>query len=617
MASMAIFNRSRSLIKSLNPQHDFSKLKSISTFSFLSQEAQLAESPPPPQATSPLPPNPASGSPLYSQNWRNPYPPPFGSNSSLIPVSGFNQSNTSRIQALSDTLDVSSLMNTFAEWMTSHQWLDMKQLFEFWTASLDKNGKPNKPDVHLYNHYLRANLMIGASAAELLDLVAQMEDFALMPNTASFNLVLKAMHQSKETEAAEKLLQRMLETGNAHKESLPDDESFNLVLSMLFSENLDTALKILDTALKSGYTLSLDVFNGCVYSCLSKGRPEWLASVIEKCKKMEQNKVQCPSWNLSNYIAEVATQTDNKELALYSMEFLAKWIARGEAARPPVLLSVDEGVVVSALGTAARTYDSKLLDVSWSVLKHSLRQKVPNPESFLAKITALASQGNLPKAFAALRELEIAYETSNSEDLFSPFTSLNPLVMACSKNGFVTLDEVYFQLEKLSEAKPPYKSVAALNCIILGCANIWDVDRAYQTFNAIDATFGLVPNIHSYNALICAFGKLSKRDEAVKVFEHFVGLGVKPNSATYSLLVDAHLIRRDLKAALSVVTDMVNAGYHPSKEMLKKIRRRCIREMDYESDDRVASFAREHQIRMGSENRRNMLFNLDYSTEYV
>lgn len=48
-----------------------------------------------------------------------------------------------------------------------------------------------------------------------------------------------------------------------------------------------------------------------------------------------------------------------------------------------------------------------------------------------------------------------------------------------------------------------------------------------------------------------------QRDEAVKVFEHFVGLGVKPNSATYSLLVDAHLIRRDLKAALSVVTDMV------------------------------------------------------------
>jgi hypothetical protein len=58
-------------------------------------------------------------------------------------------------------------------------------------------------------------------------------------------------------------------------------------------------------------------------------------------------------------------------------------------------------------------------------------------------------------------------------------------------------------------------------------------------------------------------------------------------------------------------------GYRPSKEMLKKIRRRCIREMDYESDDRVESLAREYEIRLGSENRRNMLFNLEYSTDYA
>lgn len=84
----------------------------------------------------------------------------------------------------------------------------MKQLFEFWIRSLDGNGKPNKPDVNLYNHYLRANVMIGASAGELLDLVAQMEDYAITPNTASYNLVLKAMYQERETEAAEKLIER-------------------------------------------------------------------------------------------------------------------------------------------------------------------------------------------------------------------------------------------------------------------------------------------------------------------------------------------------------------------------------------------------------------------------
>ena len=67
--------------------------------------------------------------------------------------------------------------------------------------------------------------------------------------------------------------------------------------------------------------------------------------------------------------------------------------------------------------------------------------------------------------------------------------------------------QVYVQLENLTRADPPYKSVAALNCVVLGCANIWDIDRAYETFVAIKDKFELTPDIHSYNALLCAFGK--------------------------------------------------------------------------------------------------------------
>lgn len=48
-----------------------------------------------------------------------------------------------------------------------------------------------------------------------------------------------------------------------------------------------------------------------------------------------------------------------------------------------------------------------------------------------------------------------------------------------------------------------------------------------------------------------------QRDEAVKVLEHFVGIGLKPDLTTYSLLVDAHLVKRDPKAALSVIDEMV------------------------------------------------------------
>lgn len=58
----------------------------------------------------------------------------------------------------------------------------------------------------------------------------------------------------------------------------------------------------------------------------------------------------------------------------------------------------------------------------------------------------------------------------------------------------------------------------------------------------------------------------------------------------------------------------VKAEHVPTKEMLKKIRRRCTREMDYETDDKVESLAKQFQIRMGSETRRAILFDLQYSS---
>lgn len=160
---------------------------------------------------------------------------------------------------------------------------------------------------------------------------------------------------------------------------------------------------------------------------------------------MDQNKALCPTWNLCIIIAEVAVQEDNSELAFYALEFLARWMARGENARPPVLLSADEGLVVSVLGTAGRTFNQNLLDASWAVLRRSLRQKrVPKPESYLGKIYAHASMGDLQRAFITLNEFETAYGDSiiDMEEIFSPFTSLYPLVVACSRKGFETLDSV-------------------------------------------------------------------------------------------------------------------------------------------------------------------------------
>lgn len=74
----------------------------------------------------------------------------------------------------------------------------------------------------------------------------------------------------------------MLQTG---KESPPDDESYDLVLGLLFlTDRIDDAFRYIDLTLKSGYTLSVRVFTLCVKACVNKGRLDALVSIIDRCK---------------------------------------------------------------------------------------------------------------------------------------------------------------------------------------------------------------------------------------------------------------------------------------------------------------------------------------------
>ncbi|KAI0516515.1 hypothetical protein KFK09_009192 [Dendrobium nobile] len=204
-----------------------------------------------------------------------------------------------------------------------------------------------------------------------------------------------------------------------------------------------------------------------------------------------------------------------------------------------------------------------------------------------------------------------------------------PLVTAYCKNGFSTLDSRP-DTERRSQTNqnaPRQQDRAAVPSgtehhravvpskgvlwhILIGCANIWDLDRANETFEAIAEKIGLTLDIHSYNALMCAFGKVKK------VFEHLVSLGVKLNATTYTLLVDAHLANRDPKAALLVIDEMVDAGFTPSKEMIKKVRRQCSCELDIDSDERLQSLVHQFGYMMGGEGRRELLYNLNYGSNY-
>ncbi|XP_063939654.1 pentatricopeptide repeat-containing protein At1g26460, mitochondrial isoform X2 [Daucus carota subsp. sativus] len=210
MAMNIIFNRSRPLLlRTLKPIFS----KPISTSPFLSQQ---------PQPLSPDPPTPAPSSQTSSATWTH----PPGSTHSLVPLD-FLQTHVVKLERIAESLDLESIKELFADWMTLQKWHDMKKVFEHWSSCYDKNGKLNKPDVGLYNHYLKANLMLKASPSQLLELVSGMESLG--------NLILKTMYLYKEVDTAVQLLDRMIEsekeTDKGSEQDVvcrPDDESLDL-----------------------------------------------------------------------------------------------------------------------------------------------------------------------------------------------------------------------------------------------------------------------------------------------------------------------------------------------------------------------------------------------------
>ncbi|URD89072.1 PPR repeat [Musa troglodytarum] len=106
-------------------------LCSISAFPFLSQEPQLQEPPPPILPQLPRSPQPLHWEPLLPGELAEPAAPgvgPFVCGRSLVPM---GLPATARTMAFFQTLDASSLMNVFADRMTSQRCSDLKQLFEF------------------------------------------------------------------------------------------------------------------------------------------------------------------------------------------------------------------------------------------------------------------------------------------------------------------------------------------------------------------------------------------------------------------------------------------------------------------------------------------------------
>lgn len=469
--------------------------------------------------------------------------------------------------------DLTTLVREMSTSLSNGRMDETIHMFEEWVKGTDITGQANKPDLLAYNLLLHAKLRVNAAPEQLLSIVVGMEDEGLVPNLLTYNFLLRAVFRSRNSEMAERILQKMVKGG---PDSQPDGDSYNFVIALCALERrLDAALSHMQAMLERGFTPSKVTYNELLVAAARLRRTRVAVHIMKELK----NQSAVPVIATCAELAGVASEVDDAECALLALQFMSDRLT----GRFVEQLLMDEGGVIAALNTAARTGNKSLSDVAWDLLCRTLGDaKSPSAPAFLGRIHCSSAAGDLTAAFEAVSELEKAHGESQPcsvPEILSPFSSLQPLVRACCKGGPTGVDAAYFKLEESFKAGNSV-SLAAVNSVILGCSKIWDADRAYQTFDALVSVFGLRPNVHSCNALLDAFGKSKRIAEVLQIWGYMQQVGVSPDNRSFSLLIEAHVVNRDLSAAFQGLNSMVSAGHTPNKELLVKLCKRCQREGD-------------------------------------
>ncbi|XP_024521516.1 pentatricopeptide repeat-containing protein At1g26460, mitochondrial-like [Selaginella moellendorffii] len=455
-------------------------------------------------------------------------------------------------------------------------------LFEDWRTKINPvTLECNKPDRRLYNLYMQAKVKHEANFAELQEVVTEMEESGLPRDLNGYNILIRALFRKKDSAMAEKLLEQMEKEG---PHAQPDADSYNLVVVLCAHDRkVLAATKYVKAMLEKGFEPSRTTINEVALATARSHQTKLGASLL---KDLKAGKLPLPMLNTCAELLMAASEVDDNECARLALAAITE---RPMAKFGPKMI-LDEGTMIAVLGSAARTGDTALCNHAWEALVHHTQGigKTPSVEAYLARVHALALSGDMSTAFRAVWELEVHHGRKQDSDTeaFSPFTSLKSLASACSRGGAAALDAAYYKLEE-AHTKKQGVSIAAINCVIQGCANLWDSERAYQTFEAIESVFGLRPDIHSCNALLHALGRTKMTEDALRVYDYIKEAGFKPDKWTYMLLADAHIVNHDANAALDVLQTMIENHHRPFRQTTLKVWTRCKQQDDNDALDRL------------------------------
>nr|CAD1826131.1 unnamed protein product [Ananas comosus var. bracteatus] len=90
------------------------------------------------------------------------------------------------------------------------------------------------------------------------------------------------------------------------------------------------------------------------------------------------------------------------------------------------------------------------------------------------------------------------------------------------------------------------------NILVDGLCRAEQVDRGHEMLQRIRMDGTCMPNVVTYTSVISGYCKMGRMEEAFRVFNDMIGLGIKPSRVTYNVLIDGYGKAGDMPSAASL-----------------------------------------------------------------
>ena len=119
------------------------------------------------------------------------------------------------------------------------------------------------------------------------------------------------------------------------------------------------------------------------------------------------------------------------------------------------------------------------------------------------------------------------------------------------------LDEVYFALVEMRRNDQDIPRLL-VNAIIIAAGKMGQLDRSFATFQEYHTVFGLIPDLHAYNALLAAISlsKIPNINAMFPIFQDIEDAGFKPNGLSYSYLLNVMVETNNLDGYEEIISHM-------------------------------------------------------------